>query len=185
MFCDAVVRDGKKRDRARDAKVPEADPTPESLMSHSFDRRSLLEELRGKGVRLTNQRRVLIEIIQSASEHLDITSLLERARARGATVDRATVYRTIELLKRHRLVDELDLMHLQGERHYYEARTRREHVHLACFQCGRIIEFATPLLDWLKLELAQRTGFEPKVVRLEVGGSCQECQEGRTSLAAT
>ena len=50
------------------------------------------------------------------------------------------------MLKRLRLIDELDLMHISGERHYYEARTRRDHMHLACFDCGAIREFAEMLL---------------------------------------
>lgn len=105
-------------------------------------------------------------------------------RARGVNVDRATVYRTVEMLKRFRLIDELDLMHLQGEKHYYEARTRGDHVHLACLRCGRILECATPLLDWLKLELATRTGFELRVTRLEVGGYCAQCRAAHSRPAA-
>lgn len=141
-----------------------------------FERRSLLEELAAKGVRLTVQRRVLIEIIQSAQQHLDAALLLELARKREPNIDRATVYRTIELLKKLRLVDELDLMHLQGEKHYYEVKTRRDHVHLACFQCGRIEEFSSALFERLKSEISNQAGFEVRVTRLEVGGRCRSCR---------
>ena len=109
-----------------------------------LQRRALLEELVSKGVRLTAQRRALIEVIQEASEHLDAASLLELARQREPNIDRATVYRTLELLKKLRLIDELDLMHLYGEKHYYEAKTERNHAHLACFRCGRIEEYSEP-----------------------------------------
>lgn len=111
-------------------------------MSPALERRALLDELVSKGVRLTAQRRALVEVIQDASRHLDASSLLELARQREPNIDRATVYRTIELLKKLRLVDELDLMHLEGEKHYYEVKTKRDHVHLACFRCGRIEEFS-------------------------------------------
>lgn len=141
-----------------------------------FERRSLLDELAAMGVRLTAQRRVLVEIIQRAEQHLDAAALLELARKREPNVDRATVYRTIELLKKLRLVDELDLMHLNGEKHYYEVKTRRDHVHLACFQCGRIEEFSSALFDQLKRELSRQTGFEVRVTRLEVGGRCRFCR---------
>jgi Fur family transcriptional regulator, ferric uptake regulator len=100
-----------------------------------------VEELGSKGVRVTAQRRAVIEVIQEAREHLDAGTLLELARKRHPKIDRATIYRTIDLLKRLRLVDELDLMHLEGEKHYYEVKTTREHVHLACFRCGRIEEY--------------------------------------------
>lgn len=149
-----------------------------SNLRHStcpFERRSLLDELAAKGVRLTAQRRVLIEIIQEAERHLDAASLLELARKREPNLDRATVYRTIELLKKLRLIDELDLMHLQGEKHYYEVKTSRDHVHLACFQCGRIEEVSSALLERLKNEISKQAGFEIRVTRLEIGGRCRSC----------
>ena len=141
-----------------------------------FERRSLLDELVAKGVRLTAQRRVLIEIIQTARRHLDAALLLELAQEREPNIDRATVYRTIGLLKKLRLIDELDLMHLEGEKHYYEAKTRRDHVHLACFQCGRIEEFSSAMFERLKREISNQAGFEVGLTRFEVGGRCRLCR---------
>lgn len=146
-----------------------------------LERRSLLDELASKGVRLTAQRRVLIGVIQEAEKHLDAASLLERARRREPGIDRATVYRTIELLKKLRLIDELDLMHLDGEKHYYEVKTRRDHLHLACFQCGRIEEFSSLLFERLQEEIGERTGFSIRVIRLEAGGICRQCEAARTA----
>lgn len=141
----------------------------------STDRRVLAEELASKGVRMTAQRRAVIEAIQTAPEHLDAESLLSLAKRSTANIDRATVYRTIELLKKHGLIDELDLMHLEGEKHFYEVRTKTDHLHLACFRCGRIEEFASPLFDQLKDQISRETGFSVRVARLEVGGSCPNC----------
>ncbi len=146
-----------------------------------LERRSLLDELLSKGVRLTAQRRVLVEIIQNATAHLDAAALLQEAQKREPNIDRATVYRTIDVLKRLRLIDELDLMHLNGEKHYYEVKTRRDHLHLACFQCGRIEEVATPLFEELKAEISRRNGFQIQVVRLEVGGRCSSCRDSAAS----
>lgn len=140
-----------------------------------FERRELLKELMDKGVRITAQRRVVIEIIQQAMEHLDAASLLAMAQEKEPGIDRATIYRTIKLLKKHRLVDELDLMHLQGEKHFYEVKTRRDHVHLACFECGQIEEFSNALFERLKDEIRTRAGFEIRATRLEVGGRCKAC----------
>jgi len=140
-----------------------------------------MDELTSKGVRMTAQRRALIEVIQGAEQHLDAVSLLEQARHRGPNIDRATVYRTIELLKKLRLVDELDLMHLEGEKHFYEVKTRREHVHLACLRCCRIEEFSSPIFERLKDEITRQAGFAIKVTRLEVGGSCRVCTAGEAS----
>ena len=127
------------------------------------------------GVRITGQRRVLLETIQEADRHLDAATLLSLAQMRDRQTNRATVYRTIELLKKLRLIDELDLMHLNGEKHFYEAKTNVDHIHLACFECGRIEEFASPLFERLKAEISRQKGFHIRVTRLEVGGRCSKC----------
>jgi len=140
-------------------------------------RYSLLEALSSKGFRLTSQRRALIETIEESEDHLDAVTLLHLARKRNSSIDRATVYRTLELLKKLGLIDELDLMHLEGEKHYYEVRPNLGHLHLACYKCGAIIEYATPTFERLKEEISRRNEFQIRVVRLEVGGWCKECQE--------
>jgi Fur family transcriptional regulator, ferric uptake regulator len=139
----------------------------------------LLNEVEARGIRLTAQRRALIETIQQAEAHLDAATLLTRARQRDPNIDRATVYRTLELLKRLGLIDELDLMHLNGERHYYEVKTQKDHLHLACFRCGQIEEFDSPTFQRLKREIAAQNDFEIQVMRLEVGGLCRECAAQR------
>jgi Fur family transcriptional regulator, ferric uptake regulator len=148
-------------------------------MTATLERRQLLDELLSKGIRLTSQRRAVISVIQEATSHLDAGSLLELARKREPSIDRATVYRTIELLKKLRLIDELDLMHLQGEKHYYEVRTEEEHIHLACFGWGMIEEFTSPLFDRLKEEVTGKIEFEIRVARLELGGLCRSCSSRR------
>jgi len=144
-------------------------------MSAAGEQRALLEELASRGIRLTKQRRAVIEVIEESKQHLDAASLLALARKREPSLNRATVYRTIELLKGLRLVDELDLMHLDGEKHYYEVRSPHDRVHLACFRCGRVEEFTSSLFERLKAEITTLIGFEIRVVRLEVGGHCQTC----------
>lgn len=165
--CDSVATGAKLQ---RDICDPVASESP-------YERRLLADELAAKGVRLTAQRRRLIEIIQAADCHLDAAELLEQANRNGSeSIDRATVYRTIDLLKKHGLIDELDLMHLKGEKHYYEVKTRRDHLHMACFSCGRIDEYSSAAFERLKSEISTQTGFEIQVARLEVGGRCRHCR---------
>jgi Fur family ferric uptake transcriptional regulator len=136
-----------------------------------------MKELSARGVRMTSQRRVLIGIIQDSPRHLDAARLLEIARKHDAGIDRATVYRTLALLKGHGLIDELDLMHIEGEKHYYEAKTNRDHCHMACFKCGAIMEYASASFEKLKAEMAAQSGFQIRVTRLEVGGFCKQCRK--------
>jgi Fur family ferric uptake transcriptional regulator len=136
-----------------------------------------MKKLAERGVRITAQRRLLVGIIQDSPRHLDAAGLLEMARNRDGEIDRATVYRTIALLKGHGLIDELDLMHIEGEKHYYEAKTSRDHCHMACFRCGAIMEYTSSSFEKLKQEMAAQSGFQIRVVRLEVGGVCRRCQK--------
>jgi Fur family ferric uptake transcriptional regulator len=147
------------------------------LVESRVSRRPLEQELISRGVRMTHQRRLLVEIIQGADRHLDALELWEKARQRDATLNKVTVYRTLALLKKHGLVDELDLLHLQGGRHYYEARTTRDHIHLACLKCGRIQEFESSLFEKLKGQIERERRFRITVVRVEAGGYCDKCQE--------
>jgi Fur family transcriptional regulator, ferric uptake regulator len=139
-------------------------------------RRPLAQELVSRGIRMTRQRRLLVEIIQGAERHLDAVSLWQRARAQDRTLNKVTVYRTLGMLKRQGLVDELDLMHLEGEKHFYEARPTRDHIHLACIKCGRIQEFESSLFEKLKGQIERERRFRIQVVRVEAGGYCDRCQ---------
>lgn len=148
----------------------------------------LVDELARRGVRITAQRRAVLEAMEQATEHLDAAELLARASRRAPGLDRATVYRTIDLLKRLGLVDELDLMHVEGEKHYYEIRPDKEHAHATCVECGRVVEFVSPQLEQIRKEVSYRLAFEVQVARLEIGGRCAACRaggrEGAKSLSA-
>ena len=145
--------------------------------STAITRPSLMKELAARRVRITVQRRLLVGIIQDSPRHLDAATLLEIAKKQDADIDRATVYRTIALLKNRGLIDELDLMHIEGEKHYYEAKTNRDHCHMACFRCGAIMEFTSSSFEKLKKEMARQSSFQIRVVRLEVGGFCKQCRK--------
>lgn len=150
----------------------------------SLRRRSLAHELQVRGIRMTAQRRLLVGIIQEASRHLDAASLLHLAKQQDPAIDRATVYRTLGTLKKLGLIDELDLMHLEGEKHFYEAKTNKDHCHLACFRCRSIVEYTSAAFEALKNEITKRGKFNIGVIRLEAGGVCRMCsiKEAKTAV---
>ncbi len=163
MITDAFVATGSQLGR--------------SAARGAITRPSLRNQLLARGVRITTQRSVLIGVIQDAARHLNASELLELAQKQDPEIDRATVYRTIALLKRHGLIDELDLMHLEGEKHYYEAKTSRDHCHIACLECGAIMEYTSSSFEKLKAEIAKESGFKIRVARLELGGVCKRCRK--------
>lgn len=137
---------------------------------------SLGGSLQDHGVRMTRQRRLLFELMDASGEHLNAEALYKLAKQRDSRINRVTVYRTLKLLKQEGLVDELDLLHHQGDQHYYETRLKREHAHVVCLRCGRVEEFFGEPLKRLKQQIETHFGFRIIVARTEVGGYCANCQ---------
>jgi len=141
------------------------------------------ESLRQRGVRMTRQRLLLLSLIDSSGLHLDAESLYQMAKEKDSRLNRVTVYRTLKLLKEGGLVDELDLAHIDGEKHYYETRMKQEHAHIICLRCGRVEEFFGGELQQLREQVQSQFGFEIVFARTEVGGYCSHCQALRTQEA--
>ena len=132
--------------------------------------------LEGRGVRLTRQRRILLEVMDQAEQHLSADAILERAQKIDPRVHQVTVYRTLEMLKRHGLLDELDLLHIHGHRHFYESHGPRDHIHVACLRCGKVREVESELFEQLKRQIERDTGIQITVTRTEIGGYCEGCR---------
>jgi Fur family ferric uptake transcriptional regulator len=145
---------------------------------------SIKGSLKQRGVRLTRQRRILLDLIDQSGQHLDAEHLYELAKELDPKLNRVTVYRTIRMLKETGLVDELDLMHQVGGQHYYETRMKQEHAHVICLRCGRVEEFYGEPLQRLRRQIEDHFGFQVVIARTEVGGYCPHCQALRTQEIA-
>ena len=137
---------------------------------------SIEGSLKERGVRLTRQRQILLELIDKTGEHLDAESLFQMAKEKDPKLNRVTVYRTLKMLKAGGLVDELDLMHYGGDQHYYETRLKQEHAHVICLRCGKVEEFFGEPLQRLRKQIESHFGFQVLLARTEVGGYCAHCQ---------
>src|SRR5437588_1327682 len=137
---------------------------------------SIEGSLKERGVRLTRQRQILLDLLDHSGQHLDAERLYQMAKEKDPKLNRVTVYRTLKLLKKGGLVDELDLMHHEGDQHYYETRLKQEHAHVICLRCGRIEEFFGEPLQRMREQIEKHLGFEIVLARTEVGGYCSHCQ---------
>lgn len=136
----------------------------------------MTRSLKERGVRLTRQRQVLLDLIDQSGQHLDAETLYKLAREKDPKLNRVTVYRTLKMLKASGLVDELDLLHKDGDQHYYETRLKREHAHIICLRCGKVEEYFGDPIQKLRREVEESLGFEIILTRTEVGGYCSHCQ---------
>lgn len=145
---------------------------------------SLREPLRQHGIRLTRQRELIFGLIHHSHAHLNADQIYERAKKEDPKINRVTVYRTLKVLKEQGLVDELDLMHFEGEQHYYETRLKREHAHIVCMRCGSVVEYFGEPLRQMREQIESQFGFQVSVARSEIGGYCADCQDNALEAAS-
>lgn len=137
---------------------------------------AIKDSLKSRGVRLTRQRQILLDLIDRSGQHLDAERLFRMAKDIDPKLNRVTVYRTLKILKEGGLVDELDLMHQSGDQHFYETKLKQEHAHVICLRCGRVEEFFGEPLQRLRRQVEDHFGFQILLARTEIGGYCAHCQ---------
>ncbi len=132
--------------------------------------------LKDQGLPCTRQREKVAQVLFSSAGHLSVEDIQARLRDGGHRIGKATLYRTLDLLVRSRLVMEHDFG--EGFKRY-EHRLSREpaHEHLICLECGKVIEFESWEVQDVKARITQKHGFQPTRHRLEIYGLCRECQE--------
>jgi Fe2+ or Zn2+ uptake regulation protein len=131
--------------------------------------------LRGRGNRITPQRRAILAIIEDHRGHLGADEIYYLARREVPRLSLSTVYRTLDLLKGLDLVSEL---HLAGDHYRYEAQSG-EHQHLVCVSCGQVIEFQCGYYHTVHEKLASEYGFRIAGSRVELFGYCEECSKAQ------
>lgn len=136
-----------------------------------MDTSEAIRFLRADGRRITQERRLLLRIIEKNS-HLDAAEIYELARKENPKISLSTVYRTVNLLRGLGLVEASPL----GEDHYHYEVRLQEHYHLICLGCNKVVEI--PPSDAIK-QLGEERGFEIVGVKLEIFGYCKECREKR------
>jgi Fur family ferric uptake transcriptional regulator len=132
-----------------------------------------------RSLRLTAQRRAILEAVFSTREHFTADELLAWSQVRDRSVSRATVYRTLPLLTASGLVRELDL---GKDRQVYDPNyaDHPDHNHLICEDCGRVIEFDSEKIARLADEMGQRLGFVVTGQKLQLTGACLELRSRGT-----
>ena len=118
------------------------------------------------GIKMTGQRRTILQVLTDATDHPSVEDVYERARGLDSSISIATVYRTLHLL------DEMNLV----QRHDFNQNFARfeinleHHHHLIDLETGRVIEFQNDELEELKARIAHQLGYELVDHRLELYG---------------
>lgn len=120
-----------------------------------------------KGLRITEQRRVIARVLSEAEDHPDVEALHARAVAIDPGISIATVYRTVRLFEEAGILERHDF----GDgRSRYEAAAEAHHDHLIDVETGKVIEFVDPELEALQKIIAEKLGFRLVDHRMELYG---------------
>ncbi len=120
-----------------------------------------------KGLRMTEQRRIIARVLSSAKDHPDVEELHRRASAIDKGISIATVYRTVSLLEESGIVERHDF---RNGRSRYEEIGDDHHDHLIDLQSGKVLEFSDPEIEELQRKIAEKLGYKLVDHRLELYG---------------
>jgi Fur family ferric uptake transcriptional regulator len=120
-----------------------------------------------KGMRMTEQRRVIARVLSLASDHPDVEELHRRAHAIDAHISIATVYRTVRLFEESGILTRHDF---RDGRSRYEEASELHHDHLIDMKSGKVVEFVDEDIEALQRAIAQRLGYRLVDHRLELYG---------------
>jgi len=121
-----------------------------------------------KGVRLTDQRKLVARVMSESADHPDVDELHKRVSKLDNKISIATVYRTVKLFEEANIVAKHDF---KGNKSRYEQAPEEHHDHLIDIKTGEIIEFVNEDIEKLQKQVAEKLGYKLVDHRLELYGS--------------
>jgi Fur family ferric uptake transcriptional regulator len=146
------------------------------------ERQQFIDFIRSRGMRVTSERLALLEEIYRQHGHIDAEEILAGLKASGQKVSRATVYRNLELLVECGLVQR---QRLGRNRFLYEhVHAGQNHDHLACRDCGRVVEFVSPSIQAMLNEICRAHGFSREARQIQIFSLCEACAQASAEAEA-
>jgi len=131
------------------------------------NRHNIEEACAAKGMRMTEQRRIIARILQESDDHPDVEELYRRASTVDDNISISTVYRTVKLFEDAGIIERHDF---RDGRSRYETMTEEHHDHMIDLRSGKVIEFRSEKIVRLQEEIARELGFRLVDHRLELYG---------------
>ncbi len=141
--------------------------TEVNTVPNDEDRGSIEEACVRKGMRMTEQRRIVAKVLSDSSDHPDVEEVYRRASEVDSNISISTVYRTVKLFEDAGILDRHDF---RDGRARYEPVTEIHHDHLINLRTGEVIEFRSQEIEELQAIVAEKLGFKLADHRLELYG---------------
>jgi Fur family ferric uptake transcriptional regulator len=133
---------------------------------------SCLETLKEKGLKLTPQRRLIVDIIHDAESHLAAEDIIASVQKKMPGVNKSTIYRTLDILEQTGCVVKSE----SGDHFIYHHSEEGHHHHLICRKCGKTIECSENIFLPVEKSLAKEYGFRTSFKHIVINGLCTACK---------
>ncbi len=133
---------------------------------------SCIATFKKKGLRLTPQRKLILDIIHDAGEHLTADTIISHVQSRMPGVHKSTIYRTLEILEEAGCVYKSAL----GNQFIYHHPEEGHHHHLVCRQCGKSIDCEDDVFAPVEKSIGAKYGFRVDFKHVVMSGLCEECR---------
>lgn len=143
--------------------------------------RRFAEYLAKKRLKMTRERRGILEKVLSLRGHFEVDQLHALLHESGQPVSRATLYRTLPRLVEAGLVHKVEMA--QGQARYEPMFGRHHHDHLVCLECGRIFEFESREIERIQEDVCRRKRFEMTDHTHQIRGYCASCAAAAASTS--
>ena len=133
---------------------------------------SCIKTLKEKGLKLTPQRRLIVDAIHDANVHLTAEEIIAHVQAKMPEVHKSTIYRTLELLEEAGCVYKSEI----GNQFVYHHPEEGHHHHLVCHKCGKSIDCDEDIFAPVERSIGEEYGFRVDFKHVVMSGLCEECR---------
>ncbi len=134
---------------------------------------SLKDFLGAKGFKSTRGRRIIFKELETRGEHFNAESLYSGLSEKKQRVSKPTIYRTLKILEKLRIIERFDI---KKNCFYYEPLLhRREHGHLICEECGKIVDFSIEDFGTIESTIVKENDFRLNYISIRAFGLCDSC----------
>jgi len=135
---------------------------------------SLIKMIKERGMRITPQRAIILEAVESLRGHITVEDVFQRVQTVNAYISLATVYRTLEMLRDMNLITQTNFGQSQA---HFALKDHGSHHHLVCLNCHQLEEFSDDIFDPIRVSLEDSYGFEVYTEHMSLFGICQNCRK--------
>ncbi len=132
--------------------------------------------LKNKGMKYTEQRAIILQILLNIDDHLNAEEVLDIVKEEypDQKIGIATIYRTLNFLEEVNLISSISFGK-DGKK--YEGNTSKHHDHIICTGCGKIVEFLDDEIEKKQEDIAKANGFKITDHTMQIFGLCTACQD--------